>query len=105
MYQLEKAPGAELCNAEMAENIHQEILNSVKEHLWHRWDSAQSSEGLGWRPTGTPRPTPGSQFQHEFQVTYKHFRDLREGSCEQALAMAWDAHRQALAAAAYLKIK
>ena len=38
-------------------------------------------------------------------MTYDHFRDLKEGSCKQAIAMAWDAHRQALVAMALLEDK
>ena len=52
-----------------------------------------------------PRPNPQSEFQRKVSATYDHFKDLKEGSCEEALAMAWDAHRWALVATALLEDK
>ena len=36
VYQLKKAPGAVPGDPEVAGKTHQEILDSLKEHLWHR---------------------------------------------------------------------
>ena len=105
VYQLKRAPGMNPCNVEMAENICQEILDSIKEQLCCRWDHARPKEEPGQISTSTSRPDPLSEFQQMVCATYNHFRDLKEGSCKQALAVAWDAHRQALAAAALLKDK
>ena len=45
--QFKGAPGAEPCDVEMAENICQEILNSIKEHLYHRQEHTQPMEEPG----------------------------------------------------------
>ena len=45
--QLKRVPGMNPNGVEMAENIHQEILNSVKEYLHHRQERAQLEEGPG----------------------------------------------------------
>ena len=103
--QLKRVPRAEPCDAEMAQNIYQEIIDSIKECLYHRWDCTQLMEEPGWRSTGTSRLDPMSKFQQKNCAAYDHFRDIKEGSCEESLAVAQDAHRQALVAAALLKDK
>ena len=105
VYQLKRAPGVNPCDMETVGNICQEILDSIKEYLCHREDHAQPTEEPGQRSTSTSRPDPQSNYQQGVCVTYDHFRDLKEGSCEQAMAVAWDAHRQALVATALLKDK
>ena len=62
-------------------------------------------EEPGQRSTSASRPDPSPSSSKRAHVTYDHFRDLKEESCEEALAVAWDAHRQALAAMAFLKDK
>ena len=47
VYQLKRVPGTSPCDVEMVENIHQEILNSVKECLQHRWKHVQLDEKPG----------------------------------------------------------
>ena len=47
VYQLKRAPGVNPCDAEMVENIHKAILNSVEEHLQHRWECTQPEEEPG----------------------------------------------------------
>ena len=87
-YQLKRVPGAEPCDMEMAENICQEILDSIKKLLHHKQDHAQLMEEPGQRPTGTSRPDPQSEFQQKTHAAYDHFRDIKEGSCKEALAVA-----------------
>ena len=41
VYQLRRLLWRMLCNEEMEACIHQEILDSVKESLWHKWLSTQ----------------------------------------------------------------
>ena len=105
MYQLKRASRAEPCNTEMAENICQEIFNSVKECLWHRWGPTQPEEEPEWGSPSASRLDPQSEFWQRISATYKHFRDLKEGSCEKALAVASDSHRWVLVAMAFLKGK
>ena len=96
VYQLKRAPGAEPCDTETVENICQEILDSINEHLHCRQDHAQPMEEPGWRSTSTSRPDPQPKFQRKTCATYVHFKDIKEGSGEEALAVGWDFHRQAL---------
>ena len=105
VYQLKRVPSMNPCDVEMAENIWQEILNSVKEHLWHRWECAQLEEESGQGATSASRPDPWSKFQQRVHATYDHFWDLTEGSCKQVLAVHSDAHRWVLAAMAFLEDK
>ena len=44
VYQLKRAPGMVLCDLEMEEENHWEILDSLKEHLQCRWGSALPEE-------------------------------------------------------------
>ena len=44
VYQLRRGPRAVPCDPEMEEEIHPEILESLKECLWHRWGSALLEE-------------------------------------------------------------
>ena len=105
VYQLKIGPEAEPCEVEIAGNIYQEILHSIKECLHCRWGPAQWMEAPGQRSTSTPWQPPWSEFQQRVCETYNNFWDLKEGSCKQALAMAWDVHRWLLAAVALLRDK
>ena len=77
---------------ETEDNICQEILDSVKECLEHRWDHAQPEERPRQNPTSTSKPDPWAKFQERMHTTYDHLKDVRERSCEEALAIAQDAH-------------
>ena len=57
------------CDAEMAENIHQKILNSVKEHLWYRQEHVKPEEEEGWGSASASRPVPWSKFQQRVHAT------------------------------------
>ena len=83
VYQLKRVSGAEPCDGEMAENIHQDILNSVKECLHHRQDNAQPMEEINQRSNGTSRPDPWSEFQWKDHATYDHFWDTKRGHGKQ----------------------
>ena len=101
----QRSPGKSPCDAEMEERIHQGILDSITEHLWQRLEHAQLEERPRWSPASASRPDPWAKFQDRVCTTYGHFRDLKEGSCEEALAIAWDVHRWVLAAVALLEDK
>ena len=105
VYQLWRSPSKSPCDAETEESICQEILESVKECLQFRQDHAQLEERLRQSPAGASRPDPQAEFHDKMHATYDHFKDVREGSCEEALAVVWDAHWWALAATALLEEK
>ena len=62
VYQLWRLPSKSPCDAEM-ERVHQEILDSIKEHFWHRWECAQLEERLRQSPSSASRPDPWAKFQ------------------------------------------
>ena len=74
-----------LCDEEMEVHIHQETLDSVKEHLWHKWFSALPGEELRWIPAGVPRLNPQANFQAR---NHDRFMNVRQDSCKEALAIA-----------------
>ena len=84
IYQLWRSPSKSPCDGETEENIHQKNLNSIKECLWR---DAQPEERLRWSPAGASRPDPWAKFQDRVHAMYNHFRDLKEGSCEEGLAI------------------
>ena len=81
------------------------ILDSVKECLWHRWDSTQLEEESRQSPTSTmtPRMPAQAEFHAWTQATYDHYQNMWQDSFEDALAVTWDTHCQALVAAAMLE--
>ena len=52
VYQLRRTPGPVPGSPEVAEQTHQEILDSLRECLHHRWGSPQTEEPM--QPTRTP---------------------------------------------------
>ena len=61
MYQLRRLSGKSPCDDARAEKICQSILESVKEHLQHRQEWAQSQEQ--WGSASAPRSDPPPAFQ------------------------------------------
>ena len=78
VYQLWRSPGRNPCNEEIGEMIHQEIQDSVKECLQHRWVSTQPEEEPEWSPTGTSTSKVDTQadFQARAPATYDHFKNM-----------------------------
>ena len=81
-----------LCDEEMDAHIHQEILDSVKECLQCKWHSALPGEEPRWHPAGIPRLDPQAKFHARNYATYDRFMDVKQDSCEEALAIARNAH-------------
>ena len=105
VYQLRRLSGRMICDEEMEAHIHQQILDSVRECLWHKWLFTQLGEELKWTPAGIPRPNLQAHFQARNCATYNRLMGVRQHFCEEALAVARDAHQRALAAAALLEDK
>ena len=96
------------CFEEMVEEICKEILEMLKEHLWHRQGPTQLEEELRQRSmdTRTSRTPAQAEFHDHTQATYDHFahfRDRHQESQEEAIRVARDAHHWALVAAALLE--
>ena len=105
VYQLKRAPRVVLCSQKMAEEIHLEILDMLKEHLHCRWGPALLAEEWRQALTGirTTRMPAQAEFHAWMQATYDHYKNMWQDSCGKALVRAWDAHCQVLAAAAILE--
>ena len=96
VYQLKRNPGEVPCLEDMTEEIQIEILEMLKECLWHRWGPVQLEEPR-WR---TPRMPAEAEYYTQMHVTYKHFghfQDQQQESQEEALRVVREAHHWALA--------
>ena len=56
VYHPKGLPGPPLCSLEWAEELAQEIMTSLKEHLWQRWDPTLLGGGQEQGPTRTSMP-------------------------------------------------
>ena len=81
VYQLWKLPGRSPCDKETGERICQEILDSIKECLWHR----PGSHMAGGRAEAEPYQYLKTDAQAEFQArtcaTYNHYKNMQQDSC------------------------
>ena len=86
----------------MMEEICLEILEMLKECLWHRWGPVLPDEKWRQAPTSirTTRTPAQAEFHAQMQATYQN---MWQESCEKALVRAQDAHCQVLTAAAMLE--
>ena len=105
VYQLKRNPGEVPCSHDTEQEIHIEILETLKEHLWHRWGPALPGEE--WRQATTSirntRTPAQAEFHARAKVTYNDFRNCHHDTFQEALAVAWDIHCQALVAAVLLE--
>ena len=69
VYQLWRLPERMLCDEEMEACIHQEILDSVKECLQHKWLSTLLGEEQRQIPAGIPRVDPQAKFHARNHAT------------------------------------
>ena len=83
----------------------QSRISTKKFWTRHRQDHTQLEERLRQSPTSTSRPESWAKFQHRICATYDHFKDVKEGSCKEALAIEQDTHLWVLAAMALLEDK
>ena len=90
--QLQWLPGKSPCDAEMEEYLHQEILDSIKECLWHKWDPTLPEERPSPHPASTPRCDPQADYSVQNHANYDQLKDTTWGSCEEALAVVRDTH-------------
>ena len=70
VYQLKRLPGESPCDNATVENICQSILESVKEHLWHRWECTKLPEQCN--STSTLSSDPPLEFKPRAHAPYKH---------------------------------
>ena len=105
VYQLKRAPRVVPCDLETEEEVCREILDSLKECLWHRWGSALPEEEprQGLSGAKTHRTTAQVVFHARPQDKYDHFWNRWQESHEEALRLAQDAHHQVLVATALLE--
>ena len=105
VYQLKRNPGEVPCSHDMSQEIHIEILEMLKEGFQHRWGPALLEEE--WRQATTnirnTRTLVQAEFRARVQVTYDDLRNRHHDTCQEALAVMWDAHHQALAEAVLLE--
>ena len=77
--ELWRSSGKSPCDAKMEQRVWQDILDFIKEHLWHRWEHAQPEERLRQSPTGTSRPDPWVKAQDRVCAMYNHLEIWRKG--------------------------
>ena len=77
MYQLQRLHGKMFCDEEMEKYICQEILDSVKEHLWCRWVPRWLGEEPQWNPAGIPRLDCQADYSIRNHATYDRFGDVK----------------------------
>ena len=73
VYQLWRLPGKIYCDEEMEACIHQEVMDSIKEFLWHKWLSALPGAELRWSPANVSRLDPKAEFNTRNHATYDRF--------------------------------
>ena len=95
VYQLWRLPGKSLCDKETGGKIHQEILDSIKEHLWHMWVPTQAEEELS--STSTSKTDAQGEFQARTWATYDHLKTCSEIPAKTVLATVRYAHWWVLA--------
>ena len=103
VYQLQRLLGKMPCDTVTEECLHQEMLNSIKECLWHKQDPAPPEESKC--PASTPGMNPQADYSTQDCTNYDWLKDMTRGPCEEALAVARDAHWQVLAATVLLEDK
>ena len=103
VYQLKRSPREVPCSKDIAEEIHLEILETLKEHLWHRWGPTPPERESR---QSTSRMPAQAELHTQVQVTYNHFGchcRRQQESQEEALWLAKDVCHQALVAVAMLE--
>ena len=105
VYQLWRLPRRGQWEEATEECLHQDVLNSLKEHLWLKWPSMPPEEQCRQNPVNVPWLDAQLEFVTANCHTHEEFMALKEDSCEGMLAIARDTHWQALVADAILRDK
>ena len=92
VYQLCRLPGQSRCKEQMAEWLHKEILDSIKECLRLQWPPTHQARQQMQLPANNPRPDPHTAFAATNQRAY-----------EEMMALARDAQQWAVATAVILE--
>ena len=103
VYQLKRNPREVPCSEDTMEETCLEILEMLKECLWHRWGPTQPERELRKR---TSRMPAQAEFQNQAHVAYDHFHQFwnrQQESQKETLWVARDAHCWVLATAAILE--
>ena len=100
---MKRAPRTITGDPKVVKGVHQEILDSFKEHLQHRQGPTLLEEPERGS-AGMQRLNPQSNFQWRTQAFYDHFWSRQQESWEKALRrVARDAHHQVLVATTLLE--
>ena len=85
---------------------------SAKKSWTHLWNASgvggimpSQRRNQGRAPLAPPGQTPRQNIRDRMHGTYDHYKDIKEGSCKEALAIMWDTHWWALVATALLDEK
>ena len=105
IYQLQRLPRGSHYKEGTEEHLCQEVLDSIKEHLWHKWPSTLLETEHKWRPADSHRPNPQAKFTAMHCATYEQFAATQWDLCKEALATTGHTHQCALAAMALLEEK
>ena len=70
VFQLWRSPGKLPCDGETEELLHQEILDSIKEHFWHKQVPTLLGGELSWHPASTPRHDPQANYSAQNCANY-----------------------------------
>ena len=103
IYQLWRLPVRSHCKEGMEEHIHQEVLDSIKEFLWHKQLSTLPEAEQKQRPANAHRPDPQAEFAATHCAIYEQFAAMQWDSCEEALALTRYTHQHTLVAVAILE--
>ena len=77
VYQLQRLLEKICCDEEMEACICQEIMDSVKEHLWCMWPSALLGAELRQSQANIPWLTPQAEFSARKDAAYDRFMGIK----------------------------
>ena len=90
MCQLQRLLRRSQCKEPMVECIQKEILDSIKEHLWHKWLSIQLEGKQEQSSTDASWPGLHAAFAAANQETYEKFTAAQKDSYEEMMAIMRD---------------
>ena len=105
VYQPWRLPRRGWCREATEECLCRKIINSLKEHLWLKWPSAQPEGEQRQLLADIPWPDPHMEFTAANWQTYEKFTTAKQDSYEGMMTLVRDAHQQALVAVALLEEK